>query len=211
MIAKEKILPLATVNDEIVCMGELFSPIMIDIISGNPTTYTLNYDEVANTAGFLDVSLKKPLLEANFSMPPILTEGTYQGIMTYEDTNNCTGTDEFIIKVNTAVVVEAGEKQTLCSTAILNLSSLGATFQAGATDGTWTSSGSGIFDVEGIGNFNTATTYTPSMEDIKNGSIILTLTSTDAASPCTNQSNDVLITIIDVSCTGTFPWDGNRE
>ena len=108
-------------------------------------------------------------------------------------------------------MVNAGDKQTICSTTILNLSSLGASFQKGAINGTWTSSGTGIFDVEGIGNFAIATTYTPSAEDITNGSIMLTLTSTDAASPCTNQSDEVLITIINGSCTGTFPWDGNKE
>jgi len=204
-------LPVATVNDAVVCMGKLLEPIIIDISVGSPTTYTLDYDATANTAGFLDVSTAEPLLAANLSIPPALAEGVYNGIMTYEDTNNCTGTDEFTISINTAVVVEAGVEQTICSTTSLNLSSLGATFQAGATKGTWTSSGSGIFDVEGSENFAIATIYTPSTEDIKNGRIILTLTSTDATDPCSNQSDEVLINIINTLCTGTFPWDGNKE
>ncbi len=202
--------PVAMINDVAVCMGELSTPILLDIVSGNPTTYTLDYDEEANVAGFLDINTAEMVLGAELSIPSSLIEGNYKGSITYKDTNDCIGMDEFVISSKTAVLIEAGVNQTICSTGMLNLSSLGAAFNAGATEGTWTTSGTGIFDVEGVGNFAEANTYKPSLEDIKNGSIVITLTSLGAVSPCTNQSDDVLITFINVPCTGIFPWKGNN-
>ncbi|MEZ4988480.1 MAG: SdrD B-like domain-containing protein, partial [Saprospiraceae bacterium] len=111
------------------------------------------------------------------------------------------------------VEAEAGIGQTICSTAILDLTTLGASITPSGVAGfgaTWTSNGTGIFD-DGVGRFGVATTYTPSAMDVQAGQIILTLSTDSPAgfgSACSISTDDVLIVILKVDC-GSFPWDGN--
>jgi hypothetical protein len=108
-----------------------------------------------------------------------------------------------------AVDAEAGTGQTICSTAIVDLTTLGASITPATLGGTWATTGSGTFDGGGV--FGTATTYTPSTADVLAGQVILTLTTNDPAalgSACPPVTDDVLIIILKVGC-GTFPWSGN--
>lgn len=118
--------------------------------------------------------------------------------------------------------------QTICSTAALNLSMLGASYSPVgfmAADGTpflatWTTSGSGTFDGDNpdandmTGDFATATTYTPSAADVAAGQVTLTLTTDDPtmapfnAIDCGPEMDEVTITILNVDC-GSFFWNGN--
>lgn len=110
------------------------------------------------------------------------------------------------------VAAEAGIGPTICSTATVDLTTLGASISPLGVAGfgaTWTSSGTGTFDGGGV--FGTATSYTPSAADVLAGQVILTLTTSDPAgfgSACSPASDDVLIVILKVGC-GTFPWSGN--
>lgn len=113
------------------------------------------------------------------------------------------------------VAAEAGEGQTICSTATIDLTSLGASItpdNVAGFGGTWTSnSGDGTFD-DGAGEFGVATSYTPSATDIAAGQVILTLTTDNPAdfgsTLCMPLTDNVTIVILQVGC-GTFPWGGN--
>lgn len=121
------------------------------------------------------------------------------------------------------VEVEAGTGQTICSTATVDLTTLGASITPNNVTnfgGTWTTSGTGTFngdDPDGdamTGDFATATAYTPSAADILIGGVILTLTTDDPsqapfnAMDCGSVSDEVMIIILKVDC-GNYPWDGD--
>lgn len=83
--------------------------------------------------------------------------------------------------------------------------------------GYWSSNGNGTF-YNILGNelnvdlgpitFGAAVTYVPGTQDIRNGSVTLTLTSNDPEGPCEPVSAMVTIQILNVDC-GAFMWDGN--
>ncbi|MEZ4987014.1 MAG: SdrD B-like domain-containing protein [Saprospiraceae bacterium] len=113
------------------------------------------------------------------------------------------------------VAAEAGTGQTICATAVVDLTALGASITPSGVAGfgaTWTSSGTGTFD-DGAGEFGVATTYTPSVADITAGQVILTLTTDNPMDApfnnpvCGPAMDEVMIIILKVDC-GTFPWYG---
>ena len=90
---------------------------------------------------------------------------------------------EFVAKIQ----VDAGPNQTICSNQTVQLN---GSVSGGATQGVWTTSGSGTF----IPNANTLNAiYVPSATDILNGSVTLTLTS---VSDCYPVSSNTTITIL---------------
>ena len=203
-------LPEATVNNAEVCKGVTSVALTLSTTGGTPTMYSIGYDGTSEGEGFVDVATTS-ILPTKYIIPNGVISGTYTGIFTYIDAQGCMGTDAFTVTVKESVIVEAGDAQSICSTGILNLASLKAGFKRATTNGTWSTSGSGFFDVSGIGNFTTATTYKPSLQDISDKGFVLTLISTNAISPCPNQSDHVPITIINVSCNGDFPWNGKNK
>ncbi|MEM1215137.1 MAG: SdrD B-like domain-containing protein [Bacteroidota bacterium] len=115
-----------------------------------------------------------------------------------------------------AVAADAGTGQTICTSAAVNLSSLGARITPNDVadfGATWTSNGSGTFD-DGAGRFGVATTYTPSAADAIVGMVTLTLTTDDPrmapfnAATCGPATDEVSIIILRVNC-GMYPWDGD--
>ena len=126
--------------------------------------------------------------------------------------NGCIGdTITITVTVIPEAIVDAGTLGgPLCSNYDLTLGDLGASVSGGATDGTWTSSGTGTF-VDGSdasdGSFSGGVTYKPSLADKQAGGVTLTLTS-DAVGSCPTNSDSVTITINNVECS-EFPWDGN--
>jgi len=108
---------------------------------------------------------------------------------TTSDNGTCNAVaDDLNINIAPAPVVNAGGDITICagqSNAVLNGT------VANATGGTWTTTGTGSF-----GNANSiTTTYIPSVSDITNGGIILTLTSTGNGS-CNATADNVIVNII---------------
>jgi hypothetical protein len=77
---------------------------------------------------------------------------------------------------------------------------MAATLGGSATSGTWTSSGTGIFN-----NNSTSAIYTPSTNDITNGSVILTYLTNDPAGICPANSDTMLLTIRDEIVIFTEP------
>ncbi|ABG59172.1 CHU large protein, possible SAP or adhesin AidA-related protein [Cytophaga hutchinsonii ATCC 33406] len=93
-----------------------------------------------------------------------------------------------LVKIAPAPTVNAGPNQVVCGT-VSTVSNLSGTV-TGATGGTWTKvSGTGTF---GNAN-NTSTTYTPSNQDVLNGSVTLKLTTTGNGL-CQAVSNTMTIT-----------------
>lgn len=114
------------------------------------------------------------------------------------------------------VAVEAGTGITVCATATVDLTTLGASITPAVPGfgGTWSSSGTGTFNDGNTGRFGVATAYMPSAADVQAGQVVLTLTSDNPATPpfnaqaCDAAQDEVMIIILKVNC-GTFPWDGN--
>jgi gliding motility-associated-like protein len=96
-------------------------------------------------------------------------------------------TDEMVLSISPQVTVSAGEDALICENTAFEL--LGANAQNAASV-LWTSSGTGFFNNPSLVN----PTYTPSMADIINGSVILTLTG-NAISPCANVQDQMILTI----------------
>ncbi len=122
------------------------------------------------------------------------TAGTF--VVSYEVTNanNCTGTASISIIVNNCnclmpATSNAGANQTKCKGEIVNLSGSVSSNSLPV----WSTSGTGIFGSATTANTN----YTPSIADINNGSVTLTLTATDpdGPGPCSSISSQLIVTI----------------
>ncbi|TVZ60061.1 HYR domain-containing protein [Flavobacteriaceae bacterium MAR_2010_105] len=105
--------------------------------------------------------------------------------------------DAMVLTINPAAVVDAGLNQTICSNETATMS---ATLSGSATSGTWTSSGTGSFS-----NNSTTAVYTPSANDINNGSVILTYTTNDPAGICPATNDTMTLTIRDEIIIYTEP------
>jgi hypothetical protein len=114
--------------------------------------------------------------------------------------------DEMNITINPDAIANAGPDSSICEGSTFTLSGM---IGGGASSLAWTSSGTGTFD-----NINSpSAVYTPSANDIINGSVILTLTTNDPVGPC-NPASDAMTLIIEpaaivnaasdaVICSGT--------
>jgi len=104
----------------------------------------------------------------------------------------CSATsDQITITINPTATAFAGNDTTICETDIITFTT--ATMGGSTTDILWTTSGNGTFDDDTDIN----TSYTPDLSDISNGSVTLTVTTNDPdnSGPCTETSDDILITI----------------
>ncbi|RIA09324.1 HYR domain-containing protein [Flavobacteriaceae bacterium MAR_2010_72] len=105
--------------------------------------------------------------------------------------------DAMVLTINPAAVVDAGLNQTICSN---ETATMAATLSGSATSGTWTSSGTGSFS-----NNLTTAVYTPSANDISNGSVVLTYTTNDPAGICPATNDTMTLTIRDEIIIYTEP------
>ncbi|WP_297085586.1 HYR domain-containing protein [uncultured Draconibacterium sp.] len=96
--------------------------------------------------------------------------------------------DTVWVIVYPGATVNAGNDTSICA---LSFAQLNASFGGGATAVTW-SGGNGIFSPD---NTTPNASYTPSADEITDGSVTLTLTSNDPTGPCNPVSDQVLITI----------------
>jgi len=83
------------------------------------------------------------------------------------------------VLLRSQITIDAGNTSGVCFDDILNLNDLSAIISGDVTDGTWLSSGDGIFlpQNSGIGMYSTSTQYVPGPLDIQIGSINFTLAS----------------------------------
>ncbi len=102
----------------------------------------------------------------------------------------CTAVSDLVdLTFDVPVTVEGGENQTVCSDA--PAVTLEGVITGGTTTGTWTG-GNGTF----VPNATTLNaTYTPTTDEIAEGSVTLLLTSDDPTGPCIAAFDSVIITI----------------
>jgi len=166
--------PTSTVNsieDFIVCNGENFSELALtSTVSGTSYSWT-NSNPAIGLAGSGTGNI--PSFTAKNSTDEAITAT----ITVTPTANECLGNQyAFEITVNPSVTIDAGPDQTICSNLVATMA---ATLGGGASEGTWTTSGSGTFNNNSIN-----AEYTPSNSDALNGSVILTYTSNDPEGPC---------------------------
>ncbi|MEP6260935.1 MAG: PKD-like domain-containing protein [Gillisia sp.] len=171
--------PTAEVNnvdDVVICNGEDSSEIVLSsTVTGTSFTWTNSNPAIGLAAS------------GNGNIPVFTAENTTEQATTATITitptaNDCEGTPySFEITVNPSAIVNAGDDQTICSNGVATMA---ASFSGGATEGTWTTSGSGTFN-----NNTISAQYTPSDSDVLNGAVILTYTSNDPDGPCGTASD----------------------
>ncbi len=112
---------------------------------------------------------------------------------------NCNAVrDSMNLTISPAGIVDAGDEQTLCSNSAEI--SLNGSITGGATEGLWSTSGTGTFSPDAT---DLNATYTPSAADLTSGSVTLVLTATNSCnfafdafdvqftpSPTVNAGND---------------------
>lgn len=93
---------------------------------------------------------------------------------------------------NNPATANAGPDAAVCAGSNFALAGV---IGGGASDGVWSTSGSGSFNTSTL--YSQATTYTPSLADITSGTVILTLTSDDpdGAGGCPSVSDQMVLTI----------------
>lgn len=104
--------------------------------------------------------------------------------------NNLCGPISDVITLNIfpAGGAVAGPDQLICS--LDNEVTLSGELTGGATQGVWTSSGTGLFSPN---NIEPNAIYTPSEQDLQNGSVVLTFTTTNS---CNQESDDMTVTVV---------------
>ncbi|MFZ4798774.1 MAG: beta strand repeat-containing protein, partial [Bacteroidia bacterium] len=122
-------------------------------------------------------------------LPPSSIQGYAYRIRVVSNSPAIIGSDNGVnLIINPMATANAGLDQSICANSIVNLSgSLGTV----APFGNWSTSGSGTFN----NSSNLTGTYTPSIADILNQSVVLTLTTIDPVGPCLAIADDVTITL----------------
>jgi autotransporter-associated beta strand protein len=139
-------------------------------------------------------------LNATYTPSPAdLTAGTVT--LTLSTTGQlapCTpATAQVVVTINPAATASAGGNQTICAGS--ETAGLGGSVGGGATNGAWSSSGTGTFAPDA----NTLNaTYTPSPADVTAGSITLTLTTIGQLAPCAAATAQVVVTINPAATAG---------
>ena len=115
-----------------------------------------------------------------------ISSGTVTLKVTAQSATPCTAvTDALVLTISRAATAYAGVDATICEGGTYTLAS--ATLTHAATS-LWTSSGTGTFSNPLMLN----TTYTPSQNDLDDGSVTLTLTSASVA-PCVNATDNMVL------------------
>lgn len=194
------------------------SEFTIDVCGGIGDKFYLNEEAFGGCDGVVCGSSWVPQTLSGMTFDPCDNSVTITGedcsTFTLDLTATTTGcpaqSTTFTICNNPIPTAEAGTGISLCSTGIVTLSNLGASITPDTLGGTWSTSGTGVFDDTNAatGIFGTATTYTPSANDVEAGIVMLTLTTDDPGlTGCTVAVDEVTVIINKVDC-GIFPWDG---
>lgn len=189
--------PDVTLEDLTVCEGDPFQFVATAMAQGGGV---LTYQWQDNNAGFFqDLPLEQAPTLA-FTEASLAQNGLVYRVIVTETTNEfgCTAEKEVMVTVNSAVTVEAGPDQTICTVDNVQL----AAIPNGA--GSW-SGGLGSF----VNDQDPNTIYLPNTLEVgAKITLIWTTTDPDGAGPCSEVSDQVNITILKVDC-GAFPWGGN--
>ena len=97
-------------------------------------------------------------------------------------------TEVVILQIDAEATVSAGPNDVICSNAAAELNGV---IGGIATSATWTSSGTGVF--QNVNNLNSD--YTPSVDDMAAGVVVLTLTTDDPSGACPEVSSTMELTV----------------
>ncbi|HLV52386.1 MAG TPA: PKD domain-containing protein, partial [Cryomorphaceae bacterium] len=121
-----------------------------------------------------------------------IDSGGVQLVLTTTDNGNCfSSSDTLHISISTGVVVDAGPDRQACSES--GQIQLTGSVSEGSSTGVWTTDGNGYF-TPNANALNAVYNFTP--DDIANGSVVLTLTSTNNGI-CEEQSDSFVLTFGD--------------
>ena len=153
--------------------------------TNSPTTYSIDWNGTANTAGLSDQSSTafngtSPI--TGILIPAGLVASTYSGTMTITNANGCTNTQAISVQVDAQSVAAAGSDQTLCNTATFTMAAV-PTVGTGA----WTFVGE-----HGTAAITAPTSATTSITTVPvNTNITLRWTETNGT--CNSSTDDVVI------------------
>ncbi|MBK6347563.1 MAG: hypothetical protein IPF68_16850, partial [Bacteroidales bacterium] len=197
------ILAPVTVNagiDALICEGSDYQITTASEINTIGILWTTD-----GTGSFDDASIINPIYTPGADD---IVSGTVTLTLTGIANAPCTDvTDQMVLSISRQTIVSAGVDATICEGSSYELTSATAIYHQSIL---WTSSGSGFFSNAGAIN----PIYTPSLSDIINGSVILTVTG-NSDSPCTSDQDQMLLTISrqayvnagpDAATCGTDPY-----
>jgi phosphotransferase system IIB component len=176
-------------------------PTNLTVCAGSPAIFTVDLGPAAGltyqwqvfTNGGTDFqNISDTATNASYTnaSTTLADNGNQYQVIVGEGTTSLTSAPPAVLTVNAGATADAGTNQTSCST---NCIALNGTVSAGATGGQWTSSGTGAF-VPDDTTLNAS--YCPSLDDMANGTVTLTLTSTGQVEPCPAATAQVVETII---------------
>lgn len=165
-----------------ICSGSTYT--LAGVIGGSATSSTWS---TSGTGTFNNVALLGAIYTPSAAD---IAAGTVTLTLTTNDpAGSCPAvTSNLVLTINPMPTVSAGSNATICSGSTYTLA---GTMGGGATNITWTTSGSGTFSSA----TSLTATYTPSAADISAGTVTLTLTTNDPAGPCNAVTSNMTLTI----------------
>ncbi len=166
-------------DDANICRGSTFTPNNATAVNYASITWT-----TSGSGSFINSNTLTPTYTPS---PADIALGWITLTLNATSIAPCTQTvsDIMILTITPQAIVDAGLNSTICEGSAYSTSGASATHH---TSLLWTSSGSGTFANAGL----LVTTYTPSVADIANGSVMLTLTATSQV-PCVAPISDFMI------------------
>jgi gliding motility-associated-like protein len=152
----------------LICSGTTTAVVTYSGTSGSPDIYNIDFDAVAKSQGFVDITnAALPAGSINVTVPSGVIPGTYNA--TLNVLNSSTGcvsaSYNFSIIVSQGPTTDAGKDSTICHDGLLKLYGT-ANFNSGIN---WTTSGDGTFDDPSL----LSAVYTPGTMDKISGSVKL--------------------------------------
>ena len=165
-------------NDAGICEGQSYT------ITGATATTGLTFTWTSNgTGSFLNINTLAPTYTPS---PADITAGSVNITLTVQGTGACNNivTDAMVLTIDPMAAVDAGSDVTICEGFSYTLSLASASDYSTIM---WTTSGTGTFTNPAIVN----ATYNPSLADVANGSVVLTI-SAAATGICSGSVSDLM-------------------
>ncbi|MBI2966991.1 MAG: gliding motility-associated C-terminal domain-containing protein [Bacteroidetes bacterium] len=177
--------PVALANagsDSVICQGSTYT--LSGTVGGGATggVWTTSGSGTFNNPNLLTATYTPSVAD--------ITAGIVTLTLTTNDPSGpCpAASDQMILNINSSATVFAGADGEICAG---NSYPLSGTIGGGATGGSWSSSGTGVFN----NPLSLTASYTPSAADISIGSVTIILTTNDPAGPCPSAFDAMILTI----------------
>ena len=195
-----------TTGTATICRGTTSASIAYSSPSGSPTTYSIDFNAAANTAGLGDVppGTALPASPININIPTGIAPGTYTGSLSVANASCSNSTPQTItIVVNNPAVVDAGPDLTVCANAAsvqVTLSS--ASVGGGSTTAAWSiiSGGGSLSSTAQTSTpsniIYTSPAYIPANGNYSSDTVLrLSSSDPDGSGPCPIVTDDRIVSI----------------